>query len=90
MANCTTLLLQGTFKSSLKLIYQLYVIFGVVDDRKLTLSWVLLKNKTTGIYRRMWKFFKRKLRRKNLQLTVTEIVCNFELGFKSAIETDFT
>ena len=34
-------------------------------------------------------YFKRELQRKNLQLTVTEVVCDFELGFKSAIETDF-
>ena len=90
LANCTILLSDGTFKSARKLFYQLYVVFGVVDDRKLPLSWVLLKNKTTGIHRRMLKFFKRELQRKNLQLTVTEIVCNFELGFKSAIQTDYT
>ena len=43
MANCTTLLSDGAFKSATKLFYQLYVVFGVVDDRKLSLSWVLLK-----------------------------------------------
>ena len=59
MANCTTLFSDGTFKSAPKLFYQLYVIFGVVDDRKLPLSWVLLKNKTTGIYRRMLQIFKK-------------------------------
>ena len=89
MATCRTLLSDGTFKSAPKLFYQLYVIFGVVDDRKLPLSWVLLKNKTNGIYRRMLQIFKMELQRKNLQLTVTEVVCDFELGFKSAIETDF-
>ena len=89
MANCTTLLSDATFNSAPKLFYQLYVFFGVVDDRKLPLSWVLLKNKTTRIYRPMSQIFKRELQRKNSQLTVTEIVCDFELGFKSAIETDF-
>ena len=38
----------------------------------------------------MLQFFKREHQRKKLQLAVTEIVCDFELVFKSAIETDFT
>ena len=38
----------------------------------------------------MLQIFKREFQRRNLQLTVTEIVCAFELGFKSEIETDFT
>ena len=90
MAYCTTLLSDGTFKTGPKLFYQLYVACCVVNDRKLPLSRVLLKSKTTGIYRRMLQILKRELQRKSLQLTVTEIVCDFELGFKSAIETDFT
>ena len=35
------------------------------------------------------KIYWRCVNSKNLQLTVTEFVCDFELGFKSAIETDF-
>ena len=70
MANCTTLLSDGTFKSAQKLFYQLYVIFGVVDDRKLPLSWVLLKNKTIGNYRRMLQNFKKELQRKNSDTAV--------------------
>ena len=89
MANCTILLSEGTFKSVPKLFYQLYVIFGVGDDRKLPLSWVLLRNKKTGIYRRMLQIFKRVLQRKNLQLTVTQIVCDFELGFQISHRNGF-
>ena len=88
-ANSPTLLSDGPFKSAPKLFYQLYVNFGFVNDRKLHLSWVLLKNKTTGIYRRMLQFFEREFQKKNLQITVTEIFCEFELGFQSAIEWDF-
>ena len=35
------------------------------------------------------KIYWRCVNSKKLQLTVTEVVCDFELGFKSAIETDF-
>ena len=80
----TTVLSDGTFKSAPKLFYQLYIVFGVVDDRKLPVSWVLLKNKTTETYCQMLQFLKKELQRRNLQLTATEVVCGFGLSFKSA------
>ena len=83
------LLSDGTFKSSPKLFFQLYIIHGVIEEKKFPLVWVLLKNKTTGIYRRMLEVLRRQLRKRNKNLPVKEIICDFELGFKNAVETDF-
>ena len=69
--------------------YQLYTIFGVVDEQKIPVVYALLKNKTTGIYRRLLQILKQKLRHRNKELAATAIVCDYELGFRNAIETDF-
>ena len=62
---------------------------GCLKDQKFSLVWVLLKNKTTGIFRRMLEIFRRQLRKRNKNLPVKEIKFDFELGFKNAVETDF-
>ena len=82
LSKCTLILSDGTFKSSPKIFYQVYVIFGVFGESKIPLVWCLLQNKTTGIYRRMLQIVSRKLQRMDLQLKIKEIICDFELGFK--------
>ena len=89
LAKSEMLLSDGTFKSSPKWFFQLYIIHGMIEVQKFPLVWVLLKNKTTGIYQRMLEILRRQLRKRNKNLPVKEIICDFELGFKNAVETDF-
>ena len=57
--------------------------------QKIPVVYALLKNKTTGIYRGMLQILQEKLRQRNKELAATAIVCDYKLGFRNAIETEF-
>ena len=60
-SNSKITLCDGTFKSTPKLFQQLLSMFGVKAGRKLPLIFALMKRKTTGDYRILFKILKEKI-----------------------------
>ena len=61
LSNSKITLCDGTFKCVPKPFQQLFTIFGVKAGRKLPLIIALMKRKTTGDYRRLFKILKEKI-----------------------------
>ena len=84
-------LFNGTFKCAPKPFQELFTIFGVKTGRKLLLIFALMKRKTTGNYRRLFKILKKKICKFTGQPDWNPefLLSDFEGCIRSAAESEF-
>ena len=91
LSNSKINLCDGNFKCAPKPFQQLFTIFGIKAGRKLPLIFALMKLKTTGDYRRLFKILKEKIFKLNGQPDWNRefLLSDFEGGIRSAVESEF-
>jgi hypothetical protein len=90
LQRCHDLYVDGTFKVCPKPFYQVITIHGMLCGRVLPFAMVLLKNKTTALYREMFQQLKLQvLRFTGIPLRPRRMLCDFEVGLLTSIEQEF-
>ena len=85
LAECTIWMLDGTFKVTPSLFYQLYTIHGVSGDWVFPCVYALLPNKEMATYSRLFQA----LKTSTANLNPTTCIIDFERASKQAIEAEF-
>ena len=88
--NFEALLSDGTFKSCPSPYEQLYVLYGIYEDRCLPLVFGLLSGKSACQYRKFFQIISKKIKRLTDHRWVPQIiVTDYERGIISALESHF-
>ncbi|CAI9729122.1 Hypothetical predicted protein [Octopus vulgaris] len=82
--------LDGTFKTCLRLFYQLYSIHCRFEEQIFPVDYTLLTEKTTQIYSSMLEHLTSVLESKEIQLNPTFFVVDFELSSIKALQEKFS
>ena len=91
LSETSIIIADGTFKGCPEPFEQIYVIFGVFDERKIPLVFAFLERKTTHHYRRLFEIIKQKIEEKIKipNWSPEKIISDFETGPISAVQTEF-
>jgi hypothetical protein len=89
LAACTTLQMDGTFKSCPSIYAQLYTIHGVVNNVTLPLVYALLPNKTRSTYNDLIQVVRHAAAELQLTISPTYVISDFECGLIDAVKQHF-
>ena len=91
LSQTSIIIADGTFKACPEPFEQIYVIFGVFDERKIPLVFAFLEGKTTHHYRRLFEIIKQKIGENFniLNWSPEKIISDFETGLTLAVQTEF-
>ena len=89
LCRCSTILMDGTFKSSPRLFAQLYTIHGRIYETTLRLAYCLLPAKDEHTYERVFRLLQIAATQMGLQLQPQTIQIDFEMASFNAIRTCF-
>ena len=89
MQRCPDLYIDGTFRTTPKPYAQYVTIHGYYNKRVITLASCLLSGKSSAHYKQVLQVLKRNVRQlTGHHLRPMRVVCDFELGIISAVETE--
>ena len=89
LCNADTIYIDGTFKSSPQLFYQLFTVHAVFNDQHFPLVYAFLPNKTTSIYNRFFQKLKESCQDNGLHLNPSVILSDFEGGIIRSVALQF-
>ena len=89
LQRCSTIYIDGTFKTCPKPYQQFVTIHGRYQGQTFLLCMALLATKDVGAYRQLFQHLKRRVRATtHHRLSPEQVVCDFEIALKIAVETE--
>lgn len=89
LQRCSTIYIDGTFKTSPHPYLQLVTVHGKYLGRFFTFAWSLMTGKTVGHYRQLFQHLQVKVRNvTGRRWRPRSVICDFEQALKLAIETE--